>query len=241
MLVYERSPTVARYALSSKNESSFVLKLGKTTAMADSNTQGLGLFAKLVVAVAASLIVAGVLWHGVTLENFQRMWTNLTDRPSGPMAFRFILQPSMATIAAIRDGLHDGRTERSPYLWTILRQGSSGLHYCVKVWTRPPGLSFSGLRWMSSIRSLCSGYSIQSKRLSSRCCLHLCLICLFAGWSCAYTTLARRRVGSNKRVDMFQKRGTWYGRSTLPLEYSQVRSQSNGRYSFRLASHPPKR
>jgi hypothetical protein len=99
------------------------LKSGKTTAMADSNTQDLGLFAKLVIAVAASLMVAGVLWHGVTLENFQRMWSNLTDRPSGPMAFRFILQPSMATIAAVRDGLYDARTERSPYLWTILRQG----------------------------------------------------------------------------------------------------------------------
>jgi hypothetical protein len=38
------------------------------------------------------------------------------------MAFRFILQPSMAAITAIRDGLRDARAERSPYLWTILRQ-----------------------------------------------------------------------------------------------------------------------
>jgi len=38
------------------------------------------------------------------------------------MAFRFILQPSMAAAAAIRDGVHDARTGRSPYLWTILRQ-----------------------------------------------------------------------------------------------------------------------
>ncbi len=37
------------------------------------------------------------------------------------MAFRFILQPSMAAISAIRDGLRDARTERSPYLWTIVR------------------------------------------------------------------------------------------------------------------------
>ena len=38
------------------------------------------------------------------------------------MAFRFILQPSMAAITATRDGLGDARTERSPYLWTIVRQ-----------------------------------------------------------------------------------------------------------------------
>lgn len=90
--------------------------------MTYTNAQELGLLAKTVVAVAALLIVAGVLWRGVALENFQRMWSNLTERPSGPMAFRFILQPSMAAAAAIRDGVHDARTERSPYLWTILRQ-----------------------------------------------------------------------------------------------------------------------
>lgn len=90
--------------------------------MTYTNAQELGLLAKTVVAVAALLIVAGVLWRGVALENFQRMWSNLTERPSGPMAFRFILQPSMAAAAAIRDGVHDARTGRSPYLWTILRQ-----------------------------------------------------------------------------------------------------------------------
>ena len=36
------------------------------------------------------------------------------------MKFRFILQPSMAAIAAIRDGLKDARTGRSPYFWAIV-------------------------------------------------------------------------------------------------------------------------
>jgi hypothetical protein len=40
------------------------------------------------------------------------------------MAFRFIIQPVMATIAAFRDGVRDGRTGRSPYLWTILTNRS---------------------------------------------------------------------------------------------------------------------
>jgi hypothetical protein len=94
---------------------------GHSNAMTDTNARELGLLAKLVLAVGALLIVAGIVWHGVTVDNFQRAWNNLTDRPSGSMAFRFILQPSVAALTAIRDGLRDARTERSPYLWTILR------------------------------------------------------------------------------------------------------------------------
>jgi hypothetical protein len=87
----------------------------------------LGLLARAVIAAAAVLMVAGIVWHGVALDNFQRMWRDLIDRPSGPMAFRFILQPSMAAITATRDGLRDARTERSPYLWTIVRQSEQRL------------------------------------------------------------------------------------------------------------------
>ena len=36
------------------------------------------------------------------------------------MKFHFILQPLMAAIAAILDGLKDARTGRSPYFWTML-------------------------------------------------------------------------------------------------------------------------
>jgi hypothetical protein len=39
----------------------------------------------------------------------------------GALSFRFILQPSMAAIVAVYDGLKDARHGRSPYLWTILR------------------------------------------------------------------------------------------------------------------------
>jgi hypothetical protein len=36
------------------------------------------------------------------------------------MAFRFILQPAMAMIAALRDGIDDAKSRRSPYIWTLL-------------------------------------------------------------------------------------------------------------------------
>ena len=56
--------------------------------MTDTHAQGLGLLAKLVIAAAATLVIAGIVWHGIALDNFQRMWSDLIDRPSGPMAFR---------------------------------------------------------------------------------------------------------------------------------------------------------
>ena len=49
-----------------------------------------------------------------------RQWADFLARPSGPVGFRFLLQPIMAIIAAFKDGLEDARTGRSPYLWTGL-------------------------------------------------------------------------------------------------------------------------
>jgi hypothetical protein len=90
--------------------------------MTDANPQELGVLAKLVIAIAIVLIVAGVLWHGVTVAAFQRFWHDLVERPDEPMRFRFILQPLMAAIAAIRDGREDARAGRSPFFWTVLHK-----------------------------------------------------------------------------------------------------------------------
>ncbi len=87
--------------------------------MTDARSQELGIMPKLVIGIAILLIAAGVLWHGVTVQVFERFWRDLVERPSGPMRFRFILQPSMAAIAAIHGGLKDARTGRSPYFWTV--------------------------------------------------------------------------------------------------------------------------
>ena len=37
------------------------------------------------------------------------------------MTFRFILQPAMAIIAALRDGVKDARLGRRPYVWALIR------------------------------------------------------------------------------------------------------------------------
>lgn len=54
-------------------------------------------------------------------ELIVRFWEDLAARPNGPLALRFVLQPTVAIILAIRDGIADGRSEREPYLSTILR------------------------------------------------------------------------------------------------------------------------
>ena len=82
--------------------------------------QQLGLMARLVLACLAALIVVGILWHGVTVSVFVRLWHNLVERPTGPMKFRFILQPVMATVAAVRDGRADALAGRAPYFMTVV-------------------------------------------------------------------------------------------------------------------------
>lgn len=69
------------------------------------------------------LVVLGVVQYGVSDEVRHRVWTDLIDRPGGPMTFRFILQPIMAAIAAVIDGVRDARLGRSPYVWTIMFDG----------------------------------------------------------------------------------------------------------------------
>lgn len=64
--------------------------------------------------------VAGATWYGLSADVHHRIWRDIAERPGGPMSFRFILQPVMATIAAVRDGFLDARQGRAPYLDTIL-------------------------------------------------------------------------------------------------------------------------
>jgi len=88
--------------------------------MADHEAQELRLIARLVVVMLALLVVAGIAWHGISIGVFERIWHNLVERPEGPLSFRFILQPVMAAVAAIFDGLRDARTIRSPFFRALL-------------------------------------------------------------------------------------------------------------------------
>ena len=54
------------------------------------------------------------------LQILQRVWDNLIGRTSGPMNFRLIVQPAVATFIAIRAGLKDPREGRPAFFWAAL-------------------------------------------------------------------------------------------------------------------------
>jgi len=51
---------------------------------------------------------------------WMRIGHDLVDRVSGPMKFRLVLQPLMASVYAVISGLKDAKTGKSPYLWTLI-------------------------------------------------------------------------------------------------------------------------
>ena len=53
-------------------------------------------------------------------EMLTRIGHDLIDRVSGPMKFRLVLQPTVATIFAIRSGLADAKLGKTPYFWGLL-------------------------------------------------------------------------------------------------------------------------
>lgn len=55
-------------------------------------------------------------------EILLRVIDNLTDRLTGPMKFRLLLQPLMAATFAVLDGLKDAREGRIPYFWGLLKE-----------------------------------------------------------------------------------------------------------------------
>jgi hypothetical protein len=87
--------------------------------------------ARIALLLLLGLLALGVAWYGVDDESLGRLWKDILDRPGGPMTFRFVLQPAMAIIAALRDGFHDARLGRRPYLWALIHgvrdpQGRTG-------------------------------------------------------------------------------------------------------------------
>lgn len=51
-----------------------------------------------------------------------RIWTDLVGRATGPMMFRFLLQPLMALFYAYRDGMDDARAGRPLYTRAVFSE-----------------------------------------------------------------------------------------------------------------------
>ncbi len=71
-----------------------------------------------VAALCAALLIVGVAWYGLSLDVHERFWADIKDRVHGPMTFRFALQPTMAFLAALHDGIRDAREGHKSFFWT---------------------------------------------------------------------------------------------------------------------------
>jgi hypothetical protein len=54
------------------------------------------------------------------LEFLSPVFDAMSERMSGPMSARLIIQPIMAGFFAIRSGLKDAREGKPPYFWSLL-------------------------------------------------------------------------------------------------------------------------
>jgi hypothetical protein len=72
---------------------------------------------RVILCVVLVMIVAGFALHGLRPAAF---WENVLARPRQSLGLRFILQPTMATILALRDGIRDARTGRPLNLWAMI-------------------------------------------------------------------------------------------------------------------------
>src|SRR5271155_2340586 len=92
--------------------------------MTKTATKAQVVLAQFVVVLLIAFAVVGLVWYGSSAEVRERIWHDLLERPGQRMTFRFILQPAMAAIAALRDGIEDAKLGRSPYFWTLLTDSS---------------------------------------------------------------------------------------------------------------------
>jgi len=58
------------------------------------------------------------------VSNLSSFVPDFIQRLDGPLHLRFYLQPAMAVLLAVRDGIRDARGGRSAYLWTVLTDSS---------------------------------------------------------------------------------------------------------------------
>jgi hypothetical protein len=76
---------------------------------------------------------------------FARTLHNLFDRIDGPMAIRLLVQPIIATIFAIRDGLRDARQQHAPYGWSLFTEPAHRGHRLRDGWRSIRKVFFAAL------------------------------------------------------------------------------------------------
>jgi hypothetical protein len=70
------------------------------------------------------------------MDIWTRVGTQLIARVSGPMKFRLVLQPLMASIFAIRAGLADAKAGRPPWFWELVSNPPERKDMIKEAWRR---------------------------------------------------------------------------------------------------------
>ncbi|CAN5458642.1 hypothetical protein BH10PLA2_BH10PLA2_31080 [soil metagenome] len=66
---------------------------------------------------------------------FTRSWDALLGRETGPLHFRLILQPLVASFFAIRSGMRDAREGQTLFFWTVVRNATQRRLLLRQLWT----------------------------------------------------------------------------------------------------------
>jgi hypothetical protein len=68
------------------------------------------------------------------LDMIGRGWDNFLARPKGSLNLRFIVQPTIAGLLALRAGIQDARQGRRGYLWALLSNSERRLQLLHEGW-----------------------------------------------------------------------------------------------------------
>ncbi|WP_441229631.1 hypothetical protein AB7828_05615 [Tardiphaga sp. 215_C5_N2_1] len=80
------------------------------------------------IVLSVVLLLLGAYRYGWSMEIHRRFWVDIFERLHGPMTFRFYLQPMMALLAALPDGIRDARLGHRSFFWSAWwdRNASTG-------------------------------------------------------------------------------------------------------------------
>jgi hypothetical protein len=70
------------------------------------------------------------------MDFLSRFFGSFLPRLDGPLHFRFIMQPTMAIIAAVIDGIKDAKVGRPPYFWDIVKNPARRMENFKLAWKR---------------------------------------------------------------------------------------------------------
>jgi len=67
-------------------------------------------------------------------DRLVEIWSMLIGRADGPLAFRFIFQPTVAAVLAIRAALRDVRRDEVPFLWSVFKNKTQRRQLIREAW-----------------------------------------------------------------------------------------------------------